>query len=83
MLGKDYFANNSYLRFIPSEMTKDTLRESIRNPLFHQGEIPDFDIYDQIDVFNKYYDLLIKIILKVLDYTGKYVSLLTHEPTNT
>ncbi|OYD95695.1 hypothetical protein CDG76_12215 [Nostoc sp. 'Peltigera membranacea cyanobiont' 210A] len=74
---------NSYLRFIPSEMTKDTLRESIRNPLFHQGEIPDFDIYDKIDIFNKYYDLLMRIILKVLGYTGKYVSLLTHEPTDT
>lgn len=74
---------NYYLRFIPSEMMKDTLRESIRNPLFHQGEIPDFDIYEKIDIFNKYYDLLMKIILKVLSYTGKYVSLLTHEPTDT
>ncbi len=74
---------NSYLRFIPSEMTKNTLRESIRNPLFHQGEIPDFDIYEKIDIFNKYYDLLIKIILKILGYTGKYVSLLTHEATDT
>lgn len=72
---------NHYLCFIPSEMMSDTLRDSVRNPLFHQGEIPLLKLTDKINLFKKYYDLLIRIILRILDYKGQYVSVVTHSPS--
>ena len=65
---------NQSLRFIPSHlMNDDTLRASVRNPLFHQGEIPLLLPEEKIDFFKKYYDLLIRIILRILNYTGDYM----------
>ncbi|MDB9376008.1 hypothetical protein [Nodularia sphaerocarpa] len=72
---------NKYLRFIPSQMMDDTLRDSVRNPLFHQGEIPLLTFNEKIDFFKKYYDLLIKIILRILSYTGEYMSIVTNSPS--
>jgi hypothetical protein len=72
---------NKYLRFIPSDMMDDMLRASVRNPLFHQGEIPLLTFDDKINLFKKYYDLLIKIILRILGYTGQYMSVDTHRPS--
>lgn len=72
---------NSQLKFIPSSMMNDTLRASVRNQLFHQGEISLMTTHDKIDKFKKYYDLLVKIILKILGYTGKYRSVETGHPT--
>ncbi|MGB3207481.1 MAG: hypothetical protein WBB28_21050 [Crinalium sp.] len=73
---------NKYLRFIPKEITSDILRDSLRNPLFHQGEIPKLNLDEKIAEFEKYYDFLIKIFLKVLDYQGKYISVVTNYPEN-
>ena len=69
---------NKILRFIPSNLMDDTLRDSVRNPLFHQGEIPLLTLSDKIDLFKKYYNLLIKIVLKILGYTGQHKSPVTH-----
>lgn len=73
---------NNHLRFIPSQMMDDTLRGAVRNPLFHQGEIALMNLNDKIDIFKKYYDLLIRIVLRILGYTGKYMSVVTHSPTD-
>ncbi len=66
---------NTKLKFIPSNMINGHLRSSVRKPLFHQGEIASMTTKDKIDTFKKYYDLLIKIVLRVLNYTGKYISI--------
>ena len=71
---------NTFLRFIPSDLMDDTLRDSVRNPLFHQGEIPLLTISDKRALFKRYYDLLIRIILRILGYTGQYMSIVTHSP---
>lgn len=72
---------NKFLRFIPANLMDDTLRDSVRNPLFHQGEIPLLTLSDKIELFKKYYDLLIRIILRILGYTGQYMSIVTHSPS--
>ena len=64
---------NKYLKFIPAN-SGDYLRDSIRNPLFHQGSLPFLSLTDKLQEFDTYYELLIKIILKVLGYQGKYIS---------
>lgn len=61
-------------------MNDDTLRASVRNPLFHQGEIPLLSLEEKIDFFQKYYDLLIRIILRILNYTGDYMCRETQPP---
>ncbi len=66
---------NGFLRFIPSNLLSDDLRANVRNPLFHKGEIP-FSSPDEIySTFSKYWELLIQIILKILNYTGDYLEL--------
>jgi hypothetical protein len=72
---------NKFLRFIPSNMTNDTLRESVRNPLFHQGDIPSLTLEKKIEIFKSYYDLMIRIILRILNYSGEYMSVITHSPS--
>ncbi|MGF1987083.1 MAG: hypothetical protein RMY62_004380 [Nostoc sp. ZfuVER08] len=74
---------NKYLRFIPSKMMDETLRGSVRNPLFHQGEIPRLQSNEKIEIFKQYYNLMIKIVLKILGYTGEYISIITHKPSKT
>jgi hypothetical protein len=69
---------NKHLRFIPNEMMDDTLRGSVRNPLFHQGEIPLLSLSEKRKIFKSYYDLLIKIILIIIGYKGEYMSIVTH-----
>ncbi len=64
---------NNFLRFIPRRLLKDDLRENVRNPLFHQGELPFFNSEEIYNVFVTYWDLLIRIILKILNYAGKYL----------
>lgn len=78
---KKLYQLNKYLRFIPSEMMKDNLRDSVRNPLFHQGRITLLTLSEKIDLFKKYYDLLIQIILRILSYNGEYISRVTHNPS--
>ena len=65
---------NKYLRFIPSEMMGDDIRGKVRNPLFHSGEIPLLKFDEKLAFFKRYHDLLICMILKILGYTGKYIS---------
>lgn len=70
------------MRFIPSNlMSDDTLRASIRNPLFHQGEIPLLSLDKKIDFYKKYYDLLIRITLRILNYSHEYISRETQSPS--
>lgn len=72
---------NTFLRFISADLMDDTLRDSVRNPLFHTGEIPLLTRSKKIDLFKTYYDLLIRIILRILGYTGQYMSLVTRSPS--
>ncbi|MEH1832164.1 MAG: hypothetical protein V7L29_08830 [Nostoc sp.] len=66
-------------KFIPNNMIKDDkLRNSVRNPLFHQGEIPKLSLDEKINFFKDYFDLLIRIILRILKYNGEYISVRTH-----
>ncbi len=66
---------NEFLRFIPSNLLDDDLRRNVRNPLFHEGEIP-FSSPDEIySTFSKYWELLIQIILKILNYNGNYLEI--------
>lgn len=70
---------NKYLKFIPKELSGDDFRSDIRNPLFHQGSIPFMDLKTQVEYFNKYYDLLIQIVFKVLNYNGDYISRINYK----
>ena len=72
---------NNIMRFIPKILMDDALRISVRNPLFHQGEIPLLSSNEKIDFFQKYYDLLIRIILRILEYTGDYMCRKTQPPS--
>jgi hypothetical protein len=72
-LQKKLYKINEYLKFIPSDLLKDDLREKIRNPLFHQGIISFMNSEDIYFYFKKYWELLIQIILKILSYAGKYL----------
>ena len=65
---------NKYLKFIPSKRLGDEIRENMRNPLFHTGEIAILSSDEKIELFRQYYDLLIQIILKIIGYSGKYIS---------
>lgn len=58
-------------------MMNDNLRNNIRNPLFHQGEIPDLPIQDKIKLFKDYYGLLMRIVLRILRCDGEYRSIKT------
>lgn len=73
---------NEFLRFIPSELMGDELRDLVRNPLSHQGEIPSLTCREKINLFKPYYNLLIIVILRILDYKGQYVSVITHRPSS-
>ncbi|MWV43367.1 hypothetical protein GRF59_06945 [Paenibacillus sp. HJL G12] len=65
---------NTYLRFIPSHLLADTLRKDVRNALFHTGEISVLSLNEKIEIYNEYYDLLIQITLRILNYRGKYIN---------
>lgn len=71
---------NRYLQCIPEKMRDATLRDSVRNPLFHQGDLPMLTLDEQVDFLHSYYDLLIKIILKVLNYTGNHKTVIPYNP---
>lgn len=70
---------NINLRFIPSRLLGDILRENVRNPLFHSGEITLLNTDEKINVFKDYFDLLIQIVLKLIGYTGGYISPIDYE----
>ncbi|WP_099240392.1 hypothetical protein [Synechococcus sp. BDU 130192] len=72
---------NKVFRFIPKQMTGDTFRGNLRNPLFHEGEIPNLPIEEQISLFENYYDLLIRMVLRLFKYSGEYRSILTNQPS--
>lgn len=72
-LQRKLYKVNEYLKFIPSNLLKDDLRENIRNPLFHQGLIPFMSAEEIYFSFKKYWELLIQIILKILNYSGEYL----------
>lgn len=65
---------NRYMRFIPARLLADTFRQDVRNALFHTGEISTLSYDEKIDIFFEYYDLLIQIILRILNYRGKYIT---------
>ena len=65
---------NGALRFITSDYLSDRLREHVRNPLFHIGAIEDIEYPELLNIYYKYYDLLIRIIFRTIGYTGKYRS---------
>jgi hypothetical protein len=73
---------NGYLRFIPAGQLGDALREGIRNPLFHQGMIPAMSSDEVYSTYVGYFDLLLRMILRVLKYTGKFISRVTYRPIN-
>ena len=73
-------AANRYLRFIPSGLLDDTLRNNIRNPLFHTGAIPNTDMDALLGWYREYFELLIQIIFMILGYRGEYISRLNYEP---
>lgn len=65
---------NTHLRFIPSDLLADTLRKDVRNALFHTGEIAVLTSNEKLEIYKKYYDLLIQITLRILNYKGKYIT---------
>jgi len=70
---------NIILRFIPSRLLGDILRENVRNPLFHSGELTLLNTDEKTNVFKEYFDLLIQIVLKLIGYTGGYISPIDYE----
>ena len=75
--------NKDELRFIPTEYLKDKLRDGVRNHLFHQGYLPFMSLPEKSDFFDKYFDLIIHIILKILGYNGNYISPIDQKPHKT
>lgn len=72
---------NSHMKFISSEYLSDhldELRKDIRNPLFHTGEILAVDYSDLLNVYNKYYDILLRIIFRMIGFMGSYRSAYTN-----
>lgn len=65
---------NNSLRFIPSRLLGDNLREQVRNPIFHTGEITMLNTAEKLDIYREYLDLLIQIVLRILSYNGGYIS---------
>ncbi|MEK3876815.1 hypothetical protein [Paenibacillus sp. FSL M7-0420] len=65
---------NKELKFIPKNLLGDEFRAGVRNPLFHTGSIPFKSIEEKIEIFNEYYDLLIRIYLKIISVEGCYIS---------
>lgn len=61
-------------KYIHKKYLGDYLRDSIRNPLFHQGNLALLSFDEKFHVYTEYYELLIQIILKSLGYNGKYIS---------
>ncbi|MDY8022805.1 hypothetical protein [Paenibacillus polymyxa] len=73
---------NTHLRFIPSHLFADTLRKDVRNALFHTGEISVLTFNEKLEIYKEYYDLLIQIILRILNYRGKYINPKDYTATN-
>lgn len=71
---------NKYLRFVPAKQQGDDLRNDIRNPLFHQGNIPHMKPEDIYSTYLDYFDLLVRIILRVLNYGGMFISRTNYKP---
>lgn len=65
---------NNHMRFIPSKLLGDGLREKVRNPMFHTGEIVILSGDQKYKIYTEYLDLLIQIILRILGYDGRYIS---------
>lgn len=65
---------NTYLRFIPSEYLGDGIRKDVRNPLFHSGELALLNGSEIYKYYSEYFDLLIQIFLRIIDYKGGYIS---------
>lgn len=72
---------NRELRFIPSELMGENLREA-RNPLFHTGTIPLLNINELSDIYSKYNDLLMRIFLRIISYDGEYISRINDKSTS-
>jgi hypothetical protein len=65
---------NKMFRFIKKDFLGEDLRDSIRNKLFHLGNIPFLSFEEKWEIYVKYYELLIQILLKILDYHGEYIN---------
>jgi len=65
---------NRHLRFIGSDLRNDSIRSVYRNPLFHQGALPNLTLEQKIETYNKYMELLLQIFLVIVGYTGEFVS---------
>jgi len=73
---------NKEFKFIPKALLKDEFRDGIRNPLFHTGTIPFKTTREKIDIFIQYYDLLMRIYLKIINVQGEYISRINYSPTS-
>ena len=62
------------MKFIPAHLLGKSLRNGVRNPLFHQGDIPDMNMDEKYDLYTEYLDLLVRITLRILKYDGKYIT---------
>ncbi|QPW62109.1 hypothetical protein [Clostridium botulinum] len=69
---------NGILRFIHSKNQGSDLRSGVRNPLFHTGLLTLLKFDERIDIFNKYYDMIFKIIFKIIGYKGEYIERIEH-----
>lgn len=76
--GKLRRLNNS-MRFIPSRLLGDNLREQVRNPIFHTGEISVLNVDEKLHIYREYLDLLVQIVLRILGYNGGYISPLDYQ----
>ena len=65
---------NNILQFIPKELLDNFIKDKIRNPLFHQGAIPFITFEEKNKFIYQYFDLLIKIIYKILGYNGSFIN---------
>ncbi|MHB8075655.1 hypothetical protein [Desulfosporosinus fructosivorans] len=65
---------NNSMRFISSRLLGDNLREQVRNPIFHTGEISMLNVDEKISIYKEYLDLLIQIVLRIVGYNDGYIS---------
>lgn len=74
---------NRHLRFISADLLDDELRDEIRNPLFHLGQIVGRTPVELFRVFQRYYDLLVRMILVELGWDGLYISPISNNAEDT
>jgi hypothetical protein len=71
---------NRHVRFIPRELQGEDLRTLVRNPLFHTGEVDSQNLGELQRLWLTYTDLLIRLFLRIIGYSGTFISRQTWEP---